>query len=268
MGSKFTLKIVDHIGAPETKKYYNEQHFSEAAPRYDFATRAMSLGRDGAWKRKLIAALPQIEAPRCLDLACGTGDLSFLLAEKYPEGKVAGLDLTLPMLDVARRRNRFANVDFTKGDMCQTGLAEASLDIVTGGYAVRNAPDLNQAFAEIYRILKPGGILALLDFSKPPGPRTQALQYRLLKTWCGFWGLMLHGNPEIHAYIAASLQTYPDRLHLAELVLQQGFDIDLSRRFYFGMMELMILRKPCPAKEGDSTLLVQTGTGQANSWPE
>ena len=89
--AKFNLKIKDYIQTPERKRDYNEQHFSEAASRYDFATRAMSLGRDLAWKRQLIALLPDMAKPVCLDLACGTGDVTFMLAEKYPDGEITGL---------------------------------------------------------------------------------------------------------------------------------------------------------------------------------
>ena len=84
--------------------YYNTQLFAEVAPRYDFITRALSFGRDRAWKRDLIAALPDTAAPVCLDLACGTGDLAQALARRYPGATVVGLDLTASMLDLAVQR--------------------------------------------------------------------------------------------------------------------------------------------------------------------
>ena len=243
-GEKFTLKIKDCIHAPDSKRAYNEQHFSEAAGRYDFATRAMSLGRDAAWKRQLVEALPELAAPRCIDLACGTGDIALLLARRYPRGQVLGIDLTEPMLALARRRNHSQQVEFLCADMANTGLPPACADIITGGYAVRNAPELRQAFAEIHRLLKPGGVVALLDFSKPPNRSLQRLQYAVLKYWCGFWGLVLHGNPEVHAYIAASLESFPDRAQLRALIGETGLAISQARTFYFGVLELLVLRKP------------------------
>jgi len=243
---RFNLKIRDHLHAPEAKRDYNEQHFGEAASRYDIATRAMSLGRDAAWKRALVAALPERSAPVCVDLASGTGDIAFLLAERYPDGEIIGIDLTEPMLEVARRRNRYPGVSFLRGDMVSTGLAGGSADIVTGSYAVRNAPELRQAFEEIQRILKPGGVAALLDFSKPANRLVQRFQYALLRSWCGLWGLLLHGNPEIHAYIAASLAAYPDRLALHGLAEDCGLSVSRSRRFYFGVLELLVLKKGPP----------------------
>ncbi len=241
---KFTLKIRDYIHTPESKREYNEQHFSEAASRYDFATRAMSLGRDAAWKRQLVAALPQLPAPTCVDIACGTGDIAFLLAEKYPTGQIVGIDLTEPMLELARKRCASDNIEFVRQDMGATDFPDKSVDIVTGGYAVRNAAELHQAFMEIKRILKPGGFVALLDFSKPPSLWFQRLQYLVLKYWCGLWGFLLHGNPEVHAYISASLKMFPDRVELRQLISETGFVVSHSRRFYFGTLELLVLRKP------------------------
>jgi ubiquinone/menaquinone biosynthesis methyltransferase len=241
---KFSLKIKDHIHTPDRKRIYNEQHFTEAASHYDFATRAMSFGRDAAWKRAMVAALPEVPAPLSIDLACGTGDIAFLLAERYPQGQVLGIDLTEPMLAQARKRNCNRQVEFLCGDMAATGLPDACADIITGSYAVRNAPELGQAFQEIYRLLKPSGVVALLDFSKPPSRFLQRLQYIILKCWCGFWGFALHGNTEVHAYIAASLEHFPDRKQLRELIEETGLVISHSRCFYFGILELLLLQKP------------------------
>jgi len=241
--SKFALKIKDYILSPERKREYNEKHFSEAASRYDFATRAMSLGRDAAWKRLLVDALPQLSAPVCIDLACGTGDIAFLLAKRYPAGRIVGIDLTEPMLKLARKRSDPINIEFVCQDMGATDFPDETADIITGGYAVRNAAELSQAFLEIHRILKPAGFVALLDFSKPPSPWFQQLQYLVLKYWCGLWGLLLHGTPEVHSYISASLKTFPDRKQLRKLIAETGFVVSHSRQFYFGTLELLILKK-------------------------
>jgi demethylmenaquinone methyltransferase/2-methoxy-6-polyprenyl-1,4-benzoquinol methylase len=166
------------------------------------------------------------------------------LAEKYPAGQVVGIDLTEPMLELARRRCNSDNIKFVRQDMAALDFPDESADIVTGGYAVRNAAELREAFMEIHRILKPGGFVALLDFSKPPSLWFQRLQYLVLKYWCGLWGLLLHGNPEVHAYISASLKTFPDRVELRQLISETGFFVSHSRQFYFGTLELLVLRKP------------------------
>jgi len=243
MSRTFALKFSDYAHQPDKKKFYNEQLFEEVAPKYDFVTKALSLGRDAAWKRQLVNALPSgIATPRCVDLACGTGDVSLLLADRYPQGTVIGIDLTESMLELAKQRQIPNNLSFTQCDMCDTGIESHSVDIVTGSYALRNAPDLEQALVEIKRILKPGGVAAFLDFSKPSMQSLQVAEYWLLKSWGSFWGLVLHGNHEVYAYIAASLASFPDRTHLRESLSNHGLKIASSRRFYFGVLEMIVLR--------------------------
>jgi demethylmenaquinone methyltransferase/2-methoxy-6-polyprenyl-1,4-benzoquinol methylase len=246
MRRPFRLKAREWLDVPERKRAYNERHFAEAASRYDVATRMMSLGRDAAWKRELVGALPGLPYPVCLDLACGTGDVAFLLAGRYPEGVVTGVDLSEPMLAIARERNRFTNVRFERGDLCGLPFPDDSADVVTGSYALRNAPDLREALAEVRRVLKPGGVAAFLDFSNPESPFLRRLQFLLLRAWCGLWGFLLHGTPEIHGYVAESLRAFPDRAKLLEIFLEQGFGVSAGRRFFLGITGVTIVRKGSP----------------------
>jgi demethylmenaquinone methyltransferase/2-methoxy-6-polyprenyl-1,4-benzoquinol methylase len=243
MSQRFTLKIGKHLDSADKKRYYNEQLFAEVAPRYDFITRALSLWRDASWKRCLIAALPAQEKPFCLDLACGTGDITLLLAQRYPQGRVVGVDITEPMLALARARNAHPNVHFVNQDMGCLNFASESADIVSGGYALRNAPDLGTTVDEIHKVLKPGGIAAFLDFSKPTGRFSQNLEYCLLKVWAGIWGILLHRNHEVYGYIAESLRRFPDRGELRRLFQDKGFTIVASELYLFGITELLVVRK-------------------------
>ncbi len=246
MSGRFRLKAREWLDVPERKRTYNERHFAEAATRYDVATRAMSLGRDAAWKRALVAALPDFPSPFCIDLACGTGDVAFLLADRYTGGVAVGVDISASMLAVARGRNRYPNVRFERGDLCALPFPEGSADVVTGGYALRNAPDLREALAEVRRVLKPGGVAAFLDFSNPESPLLRRLQYLLLRGWCGLWGLLLHGTPEIHGYVAESLRAFPDRRRLSGIFLEEEFVVSAGRRFFLGITGVTILRKGSP----------------------
>jgi ubiquinone/menaquinone biosynthesis methyltransferase len=242
VNGRFRLKAREWLDVPERKRIYNERHFDEAASRYDLATRMMSLGRDAAWKQALVAALPVLPSPVCVDLACGTGDVALLLAERYPGGVVTGVDLSAPMLAIARERNRFKNVRFERGDLCDLPFPDGSADIVTGSYALRNAPDLRKAVAEVHRVLSPGGVAAFLDFSNPERPLLRDLQYLLLRSWCGLWGLLLHGTPEVHGYVAESLREFPDRNRLREIFREQGLEMLADRRFFLGITGLVVLR--------------------------
>jgi demethylmenaquinone methyltransferase/2-methoxy-6-polyprenyl-1,4-benzoquinol methylase len=238
---KFTLRARDCLGSSNGKKHFNEKHFAESAPRYDFATRALSFGQDASWKRQLVASLPDVPDPVCLDVACGTGDVTFLLADRYGEGEFIGVDLTREMIDIANHRNRHSKVRFVCGEMSCLEVEDGSVDLITGSYAIRNAPDLREALAEFRRVLKPGGTLALLDFSKPRSRFLQLVQFQLLRFWGGLWGLLLHGNPEVHGYISSSLQSFPDSEALAAIFGQSGFHADGIRKHFGGMMMQYVL---------------------------
>jgi ubiquinone/menaquinone biosynthesis methyltransferase len=243
---RFVLKIGDHLEDAEKKKYYNERVFSEIAPRYDFISRVLSFGRDAAWKRTLVSLLPFHESPVCIDLACGTGDIAFLLAGKYPRGHIVGLDITEPMLDIARNRNIHPNVSFVNQDMGSLAIVSESVDIVTGSYALRNAPHLGTVINEVGRVLKPRGVAAFLDFSKPSLNMPQKMEYWGLKIWAGLWGVLLHRNHEVYSYIAESLQRFPDRLQLRNIFRERGFSVIGSRLFFGGVTELLVVQKlPC-----------------------
>lgn len=243
MKHQLSLKIGNYLGNAQDKKHLNEEMFSVIAPQYDFITRLFSFWQDASWKRGLIAALPATNNPTCLDLACGTGDICFLLANQYPNAAITGVDLTEDMLVLARRANRYPHVTFEKGDMAQLNVPDASVDIVTGGYALRNAPDLAVTIAEIYRVLKPGGTAAFLDFSKPQGRLAQRIEYVLLKGWTGMWGLILQRNHEVYSYIAESLALYPDRQQLQAMFTAQGFTVKLSKLHFFGITETLLVQK-------------------------
>ena len=229
--------------SPAFKKAYNRELFTEVAPQYDRITKILSLGHDAGWKRRLIALLPSKNYSNCLDIACGTGDVTFSLAQQFPQAHIEGIDLTPEMITYAYNKNSYANVTFSLGDMCQLTQQPESVDLVTGGYALRNAPDLSIAFDQIHKVLKPGGIAAFLDFSKPTSQVLQKAEYYLLKMWGGLWGLVFHKNPSVYGYIAESLARYPDRQELHELLTKSGFDVLTTQRLFGGITEIIICSK-------------------------
>jgi ubiquinone/menaquinone biosynthesis C-methylase UbiE len=156
---------------------------------------------------------------------------------------VDAIDLTPAMIDLAKLGDEGNRIRFAVGGIANLGFADRSFDIVTGSYAIRNAPDLDVALREIHRVMKPGGVAAFLDFSKPRGRLAQDFQYHLSRCWGGFWGALLHGNARIHGYISASLRDFPDDASLAGIFESHRFTRGLSRPFLGGMMRLHVLHK-------------------------
>ena len=239
----FRPSLGDELDQPERKRELNREIFTKIAREYDLICKLLSFGRDLAWKRQMVSRLPDLPEPVCIDLAAGTGDISFYLGERYPRGSVVGIDLTEKMIEVADGRNALDNVRFEIGDMGALDLGEGCADVVTGGYALRNAPELRDAVREVHRILKPGGLAAFLDFSKPKNRLGQFFNVASLKFWTGLWGLMLHRKPWVYGYIADSLAKFPDREAMAALFREEGFEVVERKLHFFGVMERIVLRK-------------------------
>jgi ubiquinone/menaquinone biosynthesis methyltransferase len=245
-----------NITDPEEKKNYNNNLFSIVAPAYDIITIILSFGRDKFWKKKLISILPQITSPTCLDIASGTGDIADALSIKYPQADITGLDLNYNMIELAKKKYNFKNIKFIQGDMCnfknikfiqgdmcKIEFTENKFDIITGGYALRNAPDLKIALNEIFRLLKIGGIAVFLDFSKNKNKFLNFLQLFLLIFWGSLWGIIFHGDPKVYGYIAESLKTFPDRQTFKKMSEVIGFKNIQFKVLFFGFIQIIILNK-------------------------
>lgn len=239
------MRLMDRLHDPDLKRDYTRKLFSVVAPKYFAVTRALSFFRDAAWKKCLLSMAPRPEKNAVfLDMACGSGDITLLLGRKYPACRIVGCDLSFEMLGIARRRlGPFKNVELSSQDMARLGIRDASVDLVTGGYALRNAPDIATVIAETVRILKPGGSAAFLDFSKSIVPCIAAAQCALLFLWGGMWGLFFHGRPSVYAYIGRSLAIYPDWKQLHRMFEGTGFVVRSSCTRMFGLIRIDVIQK-------------------------
>ncbi len=201
--------------------------FSRIAWRYDLLNDLMSFGLHRRWKRRAVrlalAGRPAVSA-RVLDLCCGSGDLGFL-AEELGAGSVTGVDFTLPMLAVARRRGSRTGgrSRFVAGDALGLPFPDAAFDAVTVGYGLRNIADLPAALAEMRRVLAPGGRAVVLDFGRPDNRLTRALYGAYLRTAMPVMGLIFHGDADTYRYIPESLARYPGQRGVEVLMREAGF---------------------------------------------
>lgn len=245
MSRKPDLK--EHISSKEKKQSYVTQMFETIAPRYDFITVFLSYGMDRGWKRKMIGMLDLAGDERALDLACGTGDITFALGEKLPRGRAVGVDITKGMIDIAeskRAERGVKNVFFHRADIMRLPFADASFDCVTCGYALRNVPDVGGALEEIRRILKPGGRFCSLDFAHPDSRLYRWLYLNYLVVVGSTVGLLLHGDADVYRYIPESLKLYPGQHGVKSLMDRLGFVETAIREFGGGIMAINSGRKP------------------------
>lgn len=239
MANKLNLK--EHITSKEKKQGYVTQMFETIAPRYDFFTVLFSYGMDRGWKRELIEMLKLKGDERVLDLACGTGDITFAIGERVPQGEAHGLDITRGMIEIAesKRRERGAsNVTFHIGDIMNMPFEDASFDYITCGYALRNVPEVEGALIEIRRVLKPGGRFCSLDFAHPRNRIFRWIYFNYLVVVGSIVGLILHGDADIYRYISESLKVYPGQHKVEENMQRLGFAETGVREFGPGIMAI------------------------------
>ena len=185
------------MGNAESVKPYNDEEakgkqvgemFDAIAPSYDFMNTMMTGGLHIRWRNKALkmaaGRLPEGNPRKVLDVACGTGDVSFRLHELFPEAEVTGLDLSPGMLAIARRKlagmpaEAWEKISFMEGDSLRMPFADDTFDMVTVAYGVRNFERLEDGYREMRRVLKPGGVLCVIELSEPANPLIKS-GYRL-----------------------------------------------------------------------------------------
>lgn len=210
------------IATAEGKRRYVRTLFATIADRYDLITVVLSYGQDRRWKRRLASLAEPLAGARALDLATGTGDIAFELASRG--ARVIGLDVTPRMVAIARAKvRRGAAARFVVGDMMALPFADASFDIVTTGYGLRNVPELGAAIDEIRRVLRPRGIALSLDFNRPSNGIVRAAYLAYLRAVGGALGWALHRDPDTYRYIPASIRRYPGGDGVARMLEERGF---------------------------------------------
>jgi demethylmenaquinone methyltransferase/2-methoxy-6-polyprenyl-1,4-benzoquinol methylase len=205
--------------------------FSTVAPRYDFFTRVFSYGMDGRWKKLSVERAQLQKDALVLDLACGTGDFSLLIKQHHPDSRPIVVDLTEPMLRLARDRGLKSAVC---GDACTLPFADGAFDAVFIGYGLRNFPDLNKAVREIERVTRPGGLLVSLDFFLPPNIVLRRLYLAYLFTQGAVFGLLMHGRARVYTYIPDSLQNFVSIVEFSTLLRRSGYGRVDERSYILG----------------------------------
>ncbi len=225
------------LDSPDGKSRYVRSLFSTIADRYDFITVLLSYGQDRRWKRRLVSLAPIRPGTRVLDLACGTGDITYAVHDAG--ARSVGLDITARMVEIARgKRAHGSQPGFLVGDMMRLPFRDATFDVVTTGYGIRNVPVIAQALAELARVLRPGGVLLSLDFDRPANALVRAVYLGYLTLVGSTLGLALHGDPDTYRYIPESIRRYPGADGVSAIAREQGFAACERFRVLGGLMAI------------------------------
>jgi demethylmenaquinone methyltransferase/2-methoxy-6-polyprenyl-1,4-benzoquinol methylase len=220
--------------------------FDAIAPRYDLLNHVLSAGLDARWRTRAIEELRLGPGARVLDLCTGTGDLAVAALRAQPAASVIGIDFAAEMLRLASRKmtsRRLSAVRLVRGDGTRIPLADATCDAATIGFGIRNVVDPAAALAELARVLRPGGRLAILEFGQPrlPGIRTMYSWY--FRYLLPLVGKLISKHQSAYSYLPASVGTFPPAKEFAATIAATGFSQVQAVPLTFGIVYLYIAER-------------------------
>jgi demethylmenaquinone methyltransferase/2-methoxy-6-polyprenyl-1,4-benzoquinol methylase len=215
---------------------YIQSMFARIARRYDLMNRLMTAGQDQTWRKEVIRQMTLRPGDRLLDLGCGTGDLVLEAVRQTPGVIALPADFTLEMMRVGQARRN--SLPWTAADALHLPFASQSFDAVVSGFLVRNVADLPRALQEQWRILKPGGQIAILDTTRPPRNALTPLVMIHLRVVIPTLGRILAGSPEAYTYLPSSTESFLSAESLADALRSAGFRQVQFQRRMFGTIAL------------------------------
>lgn len=222
--------------------------FATIAARYDLLNHLLSGNVDRKWRRlvakTLYASLPGTNL-RILDVACGTGDLSLALRERG-EVQIVGIDFCRPMLDiaVAKASKQGFQVPFIEADALDLPFREGSFDGATIAFGLRNLASVEAGFKELLRVLKPGGMVAVLEFSRPKTPVLRSLFSIYFTKVLPVFGGLISGSRSAYEYLPESVSRFPSQEELASIMRAAGFEEITFQNLTGGIAALHLGTRP------------------------
>ncbi|MBS1599274.1 MAG: bifunctional demethylmenaquinone methyltransferase/2-methoxy-6-polyprenyl-1,4-benzoquinol methylase UbiE [Bacteroidetes bacterium] len=210
-----------------TKKQQVAEMFNRIAFRYDLLNRLLSGGIDVYWRKKAIRELLSLKPKQILDVATGTADMPVMMMKYLQPEKITAIDISEGMLDIGRKKisklNLSRNVELQTGDSESINFPDNSFDATTVSFGVRNFEFLEKGLEEMRRVLKPGGKLVVLEFSKPKN--------NTFKILCNFYfrfitpgvGKLISKNKEAYQYLDKSVEAFPEGDNFLDILKKTGY---------------------------------------------
>ena len=240
------MTVVPYKDQEDGKKKQVAQMFNSIAGKYDFLNHFLSAGIDIIWRKKAISLLAKSKPKTILDIATGTGDFA-LEALKLNPDKITGVDISEGMLEVGRqkiaKRGLTQKIELKLGDSESLEFADNSFDAVMAAFGVRNFENLPKGLAEMYRVLKPGGTLMILEFSKPQSfPFKQGYNF-YFKHILPVFGKLISKDQSAYTYLPESVQAFPDGQDFLSILKQTGFNDTKWHSLTFGISSIYMGKK-------------------------
>jgi demethylmenaquinone methyltransferase/2-methoxy-6-polyprenyl-1,4-benzoquinol methylase len=239
--------IVPFKDSPLTKKEQVANMFNRIALRYDFMNRFLSGGIDMRWRKKAIRELAEINPQMILDVATGTADVAIMMAKYLKPKKITGIDISEGMLELGRKKITALALDgcieLQQGDSEEINFPDGTFDAITVAFGVRNFANLEKGLAEMMRVLKPGGKLVVLEFSKPKKIFFKKIYSFYMKTAAAGIGKWVAKNREAYEYLNESVNAFPEGNNFLAILNKMGFTGSYMKTLTMSICTIYCARK-------------------------
>lgn len=220
-------EVVPYAESGIAKKKQVAQMFDSIAFKYDFLNRFLSFGIDVWWRKKAIRQLKQLKPQVMLDVATGTADVAIMTWKMLKPQSITGIDISEGMLQHGRQKidklGLQQHITLQSGDSETINFADNTFDAITVAFGVRNFENLEKGLAEMYRVLKPGGKLVVLEFSRPKQPLFKSLCNWYMNVLTPGIGKMFSKNKDAYQYLSNSVQAFPERGQFTGIMQATGY---------------------------------------------
>jgi len=240
-------EIVPDKDSDLQKKEQVAEMFNDISGKYDFMNRFLSAGTDVGWRKKAIAELKSLNPKNLLDVATGTGDMAILTYSILQPSNITGIDISTGMLEVGRKKisekGLGSHIELLTGDSETIIFGDNTFDAITVAFGVRNFQNLEKGLKEMLRVLKPGGKLVVLEFSRPKNFVFKGVYNLYMNFIAPSFGKMFAKNKKAYRYLNDSVQAFPERQQFTNILKSAGY-----RDTYYKTLSLGICSIYCGSK--------------------
>jgi len=234
--------VVPYKDSSSSKKQQVAAMFDDIAGKYDFLNRFLSAGIDIGWRKKAIKQLTALQPKKILDVATGTADVALMASGILKPEKIIGIDISDGMLEIGRQKIKKAGleeiIELLNGDSETINFENNSFDAVTVAFGVRNFQHLEKGLSEIKRVLKPGGKLVVLEFSKPKMPGVRGMYNLYMKVICPNVGKLFSKNRNAYKYLDESIKKFPEGKNFTQILDNLGYLNTYSKPLSLGICSI------------------------------
>jgi len=235
------MSVVPYKDAQAGKKSQVAQMFNSIAGKYDFLNHFLSAGIDIYWRKQAVKIMGQNKPALLLDIATGTGDFAIEALQLNPQ-KIIGVDISEGMLAVGqekiKKKNLTGKIELQLGDSENLAFADNTFDGTMAAFGVRNFENLTQGLSEMYRVLKPGGRIVVLEFSKPQAFPFKQVYNFYFKQILPVFGKLISKDQSAYTYLPESVQAFPDGPDFINILKQVGFKNTQWHSLTFGISSI------------------------------